>query len=68
MNILIKMENQVTPQQMDVICNLQMMYQKIGIKGHSFEYLSKKSFDELFEMQNEMIVHYNQAIKNQSKN
>ena len=50
---------------MDCITNITMMQDKIGTQRSNVEWLLKnKTFDELFEMQNGLIEHYNQAIKN----
>lgn len=54
----------VTSEQMTCIINIQMMQQKIGVQGHSFEYLADKSYDWLHDHQNGLIEHYNQAVKN----
>ena len=56
------MKTQVSPQQMTVICNIQMMQEKTGNKT-SFDALSKMTYDELFEMQCDLICDYNAAIK-----
>ena len=47
-----------------VISNIQNMQKAIGINVSSFEYLNKKSYDDLHEQQNSLIVHYNEAVKN----
>ena len=52
----------------DVISNIQNMRKIIGLKESSFEFLLKKSYDELHEEQNSLIEHYNQAIRNKNNN
>jgi hypothetical protein len=47
-----------------VISNIQNMQKAIGINVSSFEYLNKKSYDDLHEQQNSLIAHYNEAVKN----
>ena len=47
-----------------VINNIQEMQRKIGVVVSTFEWLYKKSYDELHEEQNSLIEHYNQAINN----
>lgn len=54
----------VTPEQMTCIINIQMMQCKIGLQGHSFEYLARQSYDWLHNHQNSLIEHYNQAVRN----
>ena len=48
----------VTPEQMTIICNIQMMYEK-QYKSISFDELSKLSYDQLFDLQNNIIKEYN---------
>ena len=50
-----------------VISNIQNMQKAIGVTVSSFDFLNKKSYDQLHEEQNSLIKHYNQAVKNQSK-
>ncbi len=59
-----KANEHVTPEQMTVICNIQAMQGAIGIKGHNFEWLSNQSYEWLYNHQNSMIQHYNEAISN----
>lgn len=56
------MKRQVSPEQMTIICNIQMMQEKTGNKT-PFNALSKMTYDELFEMQCTLISEYNAAIK-----
>ena len=53
-------------QKMDVICNIHKMQKIIGISIDSFEYLMEKTYNELFDIQNSLISHYNEAIKNKA--
>ena len=48
----------VTPEQMTIICNIQMMYEKQN-KSVSFNELSKLGYDQLFDLQNKIIKEYN---------
>jgi hypothetical protein len=57
------MNKQVTPQQMTVICNIQQMIRVIGAEEIGFDFLCSKSYDELHEMQNELVLSYNNSIK-----
>lgn len=53
-------------QKMDIICNIHQMQKIIGISIDSFEYLMEKTYNELFDIQNSLISHYNEAIKNKA--
>ena len=48
---------------MPVICNIQTMQKAIGIKPSSTFWLNKRTYDELYQQQNNLIEHYNQAVK-----
>jgi hypothetical protein len=48
------------------IINIQHMQRLIGVSVSSFDWLYKKSYDELHELQNSLIERYNQALKNQA--
>jgi len=60
------MENSIAMQsaKITVICNINLMRNKIGLTQSDFNYLNKKSYDELHELQNSLIVHYNEAVNN----
>jgi hypothetical protein len=49
---------------MPVICNIQTMQRAIGVTISSFDWLNKKSYNQLHEEQNSLIEHYNQAVNN----
>lgn len=56
----------VTPESMQIICNIQRMNEKINpsynwIKDRKRMY--KMTFDELFEEQCNLIAEYNKAVK-----
>lgn len=58
----------MTPEKMTLICNIQMMREKItGIKTdyNNVEKsdLYSKNLNELYELQNSLIVDYNEAVK-----
>lgn len=58
----------MTPEKMTLICNIQMMREKItGIKTdyNNVEKsdLYSKNVNELYELQNSLIVDYNEAVK-----
>jgi hypothetical protein len=50
-----------------VINNIINMRMKIGTSAPSYQWLDKKSLNELREEQDTTIEHYNQAIKNMKK-
>ena len=50
---------------MPVISNIQNMQKAIGVAVSPFEWLNRKTYDELHEEQNNLIEHYNQAVKNE---
>ncbi len=60
----------VTPEQMQVICNIQMLRDKIHgdyyapLKSEDFKTLSHKTIEELRELQDRLIPEYNEAIRN----
>ena len=43
---------------MPVICNIQNMQKAIGVTISSFDWLNKKSYNQLHEEQNNLIKHY----------
>lgn len=47
-----------------VIGNINIIRSKIGLNECDFNYLNKKSYDELHELQNSLIEHYNEAVNN----
>ena len=47
-----------------LITNINLMRLKIGVSIHSFNFLYKKSIEELRSEQESTILHYNEAIKN----
>ena len=47
---------------MQVICNIQAMARKLN-KDISFEYLESKSINVLQEIQEEMLIEYNNIVK-----
>ena len=56
----------VTPEQMNVIINIQTMKERIFAaydKQEDFKTLCKYTYDSLFEMQCKLIPQYNDAIK-----
>jgi len=55
----------VSPEQMTVICNIQMMWDKVGISHDQkdFNNLCKLSLEELQEKQDTVIKMYNQSFK-----
>lgn len=58
-------ETQVEKQQL--IVNINMMRNKIGLNSSDFNYLWKQTPETLREQQNSLIEHYNQAVKNANK-
>ena len=50
-----------------LIVNINMMREKIGVTKSDFNFLYSKSIDELRIIQEQTIQHYNQAIKNKLK-
>ena len=56
---------QVTPEQMTVICNIQMMWDKIGFEHNTkdFNNLCLLSYDELHDKQNSLIEAYNKHLR-----
>jgi len=55
-----------TPEEMEIICNIQGMKAIINENYdpiQDFKNLEKKSFDELWDIQCDLIPHYNKAIK-----
>lgn len=61
------MNNQEEIYKMPVISNIQNMQRAIGVTVSSFEWLNKKTYDELHEEQCSIIEHYNQAVTNRRK-
>ena len=52
---------------MTVIININMMRNKCGLNSLNIDHLLSKNYDYLHELQNGMIEHYNQALKNTPK-
>ena len=59
------MKNQVTPEQMTVICNIQMMWEKIGIPVSTsyFNDLCKRNYNDLIKKQNAVLIAYNKTFE-----
>jgi len=52
---------------MTVIININMMRNKIGLKSLDIDNLFSHSYEFLHDMQNSLIKHYNEALKNTPK-
>ena len=52
----------------DIISTINMMRNKIGLPDSSFDFLFKKSVEELEEIRDTTIQHYNEAIRNKTTN
>lgn len=49
------------------ICVINMLRVKIGLPESDFDFLYGKSEQELEEIRDETIIHYNQALTNQNR-
>ena len=52
----------ITPEQMTVIINIQSMSERIYSFSPDFELLASKDLETLREMQNNLMVHYNNHL------